>query len=104
MIQVDCYLVVKAEVTASGYCRGKPTVRVTKNTPALDRNEVPISVTLRIPETLFRRPQLQAVISIPQEDAPAVITADVADNIADIIRQETGLSVQITIGDADKGE
>lgn len=98
-VSVEFYLVVKAEVQDNNYVRGRPSVRVTKQKPSLEKNEVPVKMELRLPTSLFKRPQITAEITIPETSAPASISAEVADNIADIIRTETGLNVTLKVGE-----
>jgi hypothetical protein len=80
----------------SGYTDGKPTVRTTKTAPKLDPHEVPVWVTLELPEGLFKRPRLAVAIKVPDEQAPIRITPDVQSNIADLISQQLGVNVTIT--------
>lgn len=73
------------------------SVRVTKNRPKVASDEVAILVDLGIPDALFDRPVLEVKASIPNgAGMGAVISAEVADNIAAIIREQTGLAVRIS--------
>lgn len=72
-------------------------VRVTKTRPALEFNEVAISLSLELPDALFRKPQLQASIVIPKEAAaPQQIEADVVNNVREAIEQASGMEVKIS--------
>lgn len=74
------------------------SVRVTKTQPSLDWNEVSILLNLNIPDQVFRKPILQADITIPEEVvANSPINADVANNVALAIEQATGLKFAITV-------
>jgi hypothetical protein len=101
MISVECYIVVKATLNGEGenaWTRGRTGLRVTKNKPALERNEVPIKLNLELPVVLFQRPSLQANITVPAgHPLSSEITADVQDNVAEAIRQATGMEVSITV-------
>ncbi|GAB3927780.1 hypothetical protein [Larkinella terrae] len=75
------------------------TVRTVKNRPGLDFNEVSVQVSLQLPDALFRKPQLQATITVPDESVqPIVIEPDVQNNIKDAIEQATGLEIKLTVG------
>ena len=74
------------------------SVRVTKAHPGLNWDELSIYCNLSIPDQLFRKPQLQASITIPEEVVMKTpINAKVADNVAEAIEQSTGLKFAITI-------
>jgi hypothetical protein len=88
----------------SGYADGKPTVRTTKTPPKLDPHEVPVWVTLELPEGLFKRPRLAVAIKVPDEQAPIKITPEVQSNIADIITQQLGVNVTITTNQPEESE
>lgn len=80
----------------SGYADGKPSVRITKTAPDVKAHEVPVWVTLELPEGLFKRPRLAVAIKVPDEQAPIAIMPQVQSNIADIIAQQLGVNVTIT--------
>lgn len=73
-------------------------VRVTDRLPSLESGEVAIKVTARLPQSLFQRPMLTAAITVPVDSVtPATVSAEVADNIAEIVRQQIGVDLHITI-------
>lgn len=100
-VNIDCYLIVKAEIATSGHQRGRASIRVAKGKPRLDSNEVAIKLNLQIPSALFTRPSITAEIKIPEDSAPFEITADVQDNIASAIKEISGLDVRLTVGVGD---
>lgn len=56
-------------------------------------------MTVRLPKTLFQRPQLHATIEIEDSKvSPARIDATVANNIAEAIKQSLGIDVKIAVG------
>lgn len=82
--------------SSRGY--GKIMTRVTDRQPSLAAGEVAMRVTCDLPDALFQRPMLSAKITIPKDKvSPATIDASVADNIAEIIRQNLGVDLKITI-------
>lgn len=74
------------------------TCRVTKNAPDLKWNEVSLLLNLELPNELFTRPQFTATLSVPQ-GAATVPTIDIkmGENIAELIKQATGLECKLTI-------
>lgn len=76
----------------------KGSVKATKNKPSLDWNEISIQMNLILPDALFRKPQLSANITIPDEAAVSkVISADVQDNVKEAIEQATGMEVKLNL-------
>jgi hypothetical protein len=66
--------------------------------PALNAGEVAVAVNLRLPEALFKRPQLSACITVPEGAAPApVINAEVVDNIRQVMQQQLGIDMTISV-------
>lgn len=97
-MKVIVYLCVKKSDN-----RYYPTFRVTKSNPGLDHNEVALKLNLELPDELFKKPTLEATVRVPKEAAnPPVITAEVVDNVQDIIKQQTGFSVKLTVVEQDK--
>lgn len=86
-----CYLVLTKKKYSS------IRVRATAKKPATASNEVAIRLDLDIPDGLFEKPQLQAKIKIDPAKGPAVIDADVIENLADIIKEQTGINVSISV-------
>lgn len=100
-VELNCYLIVKAKVVEGrSYVDGKPTVRVSKNKPRTEANEVAIKINLELPIGLFKRPQIVANISVPPDTSPTTITAEVQDNIANAIRESSGMDVRIVVESA----
>lgn len=96
-----CYLIIQGVKPKFGSeretRREAGTVRVTKNRPNTTASEIAVKLHLELPDALFFKPTLKAEIRVPESTGHSpVITADVADNIADIIREQTGLTVRIS--------
>ena len=73
-------------------------VRVATRNPSLKPGEVPVYVNVTLPDALFEKPTLRATIKVDQEKVPpAQITAEVAENIAEQLRQALGVEVKITV-------
>lgn len=74
------------------------SMRLTKNQPNLDPDEVSIKLELNLPDELFKRPRLMASVTIPQEAAsPDEITAKTVEDCKDAIKQVTGLEMSIKV-------
>ncbi len=74
--------------------------RLTNKAPRLGAGEIVMELNVRVPRALFARPSLRAQLSIPEGTVPGpVISTDVADNIAAVIREQTGLRVEIAAAD-----
>ncbi|SFB68982.1 hypothetical protein SAMN05216321_101146 [Cupriavidus sp. OV038] len=99
-IKLDFYAVVSQRFTASGYAAGKPSVRVTRTKPNCDATEVPIRISLQLPESLFKRPSLRATIVVPEGQAQFEITPDVEEGIAQLVREHMGITMQVHAGEA----
>jgi hypothetical protein len=96
-VDVDFYVVVKADVSESGYYRNKPSVRVCKSKPQLANNEVPVLVNLSIPSALFLKPQLTANITLPSQDINQQISVNVQSDIVDAIKNIVGMNVTLNV-------
>lgn len=78
--------------------RYDPTFRVTKTSPGLDSNEIAIKINLDLPNALFSKPALEAQVTVSEKAvSPQVITADVVDNVEQIIKEKTGFDVKLTV-------
>ena len=78
----------------------KGKARLTKSQPGLDWNEVSIQLEINLPDALFKKPRLEASITVPDEAAKTdVIKSVVTDNVADAIEQATGMTFAISIAE-----
>lgn len=69
-------------------------ITTAKNRPGLDWDEVAISVNMEIPDMLFKKPQLNAPIVVPEIAAvPKEIDAEMCDNIQSAIETAVGLQL-----------
>ena len=94
-MKLSRYLVVKRSP------QGKAGARLTTNPPALDSNEITVKLDLDIPDKLFAKPQLQANITIDKEAITApTINAEVIDNIQEVISQNLGVDLNISLIDS----
>lgn len=79
------------------------TTKTTKTRPALNWNEIAISVNLDIPDMLFQKPQLNATIVVPESAAaPKEIDVEIQDNIKNAIEVASGMQVRLTIEDKEE--
>ncbi|MVM33618.1 hypothetical protein GO755_26505 [Spirosoma sp. HMF4905] len=76
----------------------KGSIKALKTKPGLNWDEIAISVSLNLPTSLFQKPQLNAVIDVPDTAIqPLTIETDVANNIQGAIEQATGYEVRLTL-------
>ena len=88
------YLAIKK----SGRGYGNLSVRVTERQPSLAAGEVAIKTEISLPAGLFERPQLRARIEVAADKIPPFeITAQVRDNIAEIVAQQTGFDLTLIV-------
>lgn len=78
------------------------SARLTAGKPSLDWDEVSIMLEVDIPDAMFKRPRLEAKITVPDEAAAAeTINASVSDNVQEAIEQATGLTFSISVAKPD---
>lgn len=76
----------------------KGASRLTAGKPGLDWDEVTIQLSIDLPDALFKRPRLEANITVPDEAAASeTINAVVSDNVQEAIEQATGLTFSVAI-------
>lgn len=76
----------------------KGAERMLQTQPRLAPGEVAIKVTLVVPNALFQAPQIQAAITIPESAVPVeAISAEVQDNVRELVQQATGLEVRLIL-------
>lgn len=74
------------------------STRLTASAPALEVDEITMQLEVSIPDALFRKPRLQASITIPESAAtPEVFSTEVVDNVQELIRQATGLEMVVKV-------
>lgn len=74
------------------------SVAAKKNKPSLSFDEIAIAMNLELPDALFKKPALEATVTIPAEAAlPQNIEADVVANVKEAIQTSTGLEVRISV-------
>jgi hypothetical protein len=86
-LSVDCFLVVNSA----------GSVRVLKNRPVVDFDEVSLGLKVELPRSLFRKPRLSATLIVPESaGTPDTIPVEVQNNVREAIEQATGLQVRLT--------
>lgn len=93
MLEGNFYIVVKKKrwnVLAGRLTQGKPK--------KLQNGEVAIKLKVEVPETLFTVPQFQARVRIPYDAVTSpVVDTVVLDNIKEIIEQQTGMAISLSL-------
>jgi len=93
-MQSAIWLKIAGKKWYSGWTIG--AVSAYKSRPETKVNEIALKVTLDLPDAIFATPQYEAKISVPEGSTNPVVNADVADNIADILSEQLGISVHVT--------
>lgn len=100
-MKISQYIIVKK---GGGYYP-KYTSRMTVGSPALQSNEVAVKVSIEMPDEIFDKPSLVAELKVPKEAvSQPVISAEVIDNVQDIIKQNTGFEVKLEVVEKDEDE
>ena len=72
--------------------------RLSVGKPALKASDIAIQIHLNVPLAVFRKPQLEATITIPEEaGAPDTLTAATTEAMSDAVKQATGLTLDIRV-------
>jgi hypothetical protein len=72
--------------------------RLSVKRPSLASGEVPLKISVQVPDALFVTPQLRATITIPDSAVtPPTLNAQVLDNVREVLQQQTGMSVTIAV-------
>lgn len=84
------------------FCKGRRSwtlrVRLATRSPSLRPGEVPVYVSVSLPDALFEKPTLRATITVDDVQVPpARITADVQANIVEQLRQALGVDVKLVV-------
>lgn len=73
-------------------------VRVATRKPALRPGEVPIYLTVSLPDALFQKPTLRAEVKVGEQQVPpAKVIAQVIGNIEEQLRKALGVEVKLTV-------
>lgn len=97
----DFYIIVKKGN------RGWPrqlSGRLTQSKPrSIAASEIAIKLKVELPKALFDKPQFQAKVTIPANAVTApVVDAIVLDNVKEVIEQQLGLSVSLSLVEPSK--
>lgn len=73
-------------------------LRLSRRSPHLGPGEVAIRVALELPAALFERPALQAKIAVPADQVSRpTINAAVVENIREVLQQQLGVNLTISV-------
>ena len=98
LLDLSFYLVIKRTKQYRYSTGNLSVVKTTRTAPAIKANEIAIKINMKLPETLFERPQLQANINIDEKKvSPKIIEADVLENITEIVEQQLGIDLTINL-------
>ena len=96
-MKVSCHVIVAAKFNRGGQWINSTSVRMTKNKPSLDANEVAIKLNLELPDSLFRKPVLEGTIKVPEDSNTFDITPELQEGITKAIRDTTGVNVHLLV-------
>lgn len=78
-----------------GSLKAKITNTLKVHIPA---NAVVLKLNLELPVSLFKKPQLEATISIPDDKvSQPTITTEVMENIKEVLKSQIGVDMKITL-------
>lgn len=85
-------------VLSAGRYPSELRARMTTRTPSLEAGEVAMTVTVKVPDAMFKHPALRATLTIP-EDAVSrpQIDAAVVDNIKAELQRTLGVDLTVTV-------
>lgn len=89
---IDQYLII-----SEGKKKWNPNVKLVKTLKGnMPSNAIALKLNIDIPDSIFKRPQLQASIKINEEDiSKPVINGEVLDNIKEVFKQQLGVEVTL---------
>ena len=94
-LNYEGWLTVKASGLQKTYGR-RTSAKLSKNKPAVGRDEVAIKLSIDLPASLFLRPALEARVTVSDKDVtPASIDLEIQDNIEEILRDRTGFDIRV---------
>ena len=104
ILNLSFYLVVR-RAKPYRYSKKLSVVKTTHSAPSIKANEVVLKINMKLPDSLFERPQLQANIVIDESRVtPKILDADVQDNITEIIEQQLGVDLTINVGEPEEDD
>jgi len=83
---LERYLIINAR----GRCR------IAKRHPSLRDDEIMLSLSLRLPDSLFKKPIIEAKIEIPEDAVtPAALDAEVLASAREALEKVIGMRVEL---------
>lgn len=80
------------------------SMKLSRTEPAVSRNQRKMKLDVTVPKSVFRTPELRAVISISDDDAPPVISAEVQARAAEALRDVIGVDIALSVSPPAGGE
>lgn len=86
-------------MNVNGYLNIKSngSVRFTKNCTGLDWNEIAMKVSMDIPDELFRRPVIEANITVSDDIIPKPQPTELILNSKELIEESTGAKINFSV-------
>lgn len=81
----------------------KGATKTVKSKPDLAWNEVAIKMSITLPDIIFKKPELEAHISVKEKDiTQKTITPEIINNIQESILEHFGIAVNLNVIPVDK--
>ncbi len=94
---IDQYIIIEGKKGKYG-SHMTAKVRLVSKVPTLKGNEISLKLRLDIPQAVFERPQLTAALTVPDSAVSDIqITPDVTKKIENIIKETTGLTMNVSV-------
>lgn len=71
--------------------------RMTKNRPPLEADELAVQVTVNIPDALFHRPIIEAVVKVDSIETFPVVSSETVVHIEEQLRAAFGMDVSVVV-------
>jgi hypothetical protein len=101
-MQTSCYLIISGKKSPYGRRVNPNPIRMTKNKPPTQSDEVAIKVNIDLPDALFTKPAMEITLSAPEPQGVELST-EVQDQISEFIAEATGLKTVVRF-EAAEGE
>lgn len=98
-MEINQYLII-----SPGARSYKPKIKLVASlSGTMPSNSVALKLNIHLPDSLFKKPQLQATIKIKDSDvSKPVINAEVLDNIKEAVSTQLGVDLTINVVEPEK--
>lgn len=97
-LTADFYLVVTYN-RARAFSTRELSLKVTKQSPSLGRDEIAVKCSISLSKSLFETPVYEASIKIPEAAKGADVDVELVNGIETLVKQNLGVDLKIGVGD-----